>query len=118
LLIGLIPVLLGLTAGRLLNANVGEPEQIVPRLAEAYLPGALYVAFAGAILSAILSAAHAALHAPASQVSHNIIVRAIPALRERGKLWSVRAAVLLLRLVAYQISVYAQRIHDLARACS
>ena len=50
----------------------------MPRLAEMFLPGVLYVAFVGAIISAILSAVHSALHAPASQVSHNIVVRLVP----------------------------------------
>ena len=68
--------------------TVPEAEQIVPRLAELYLPGVLYVAFVGAIISAILSAVHAALHAPASQISHNIVVRLVPGLSDRGKLWS------------------------------
>ena len=59
-----------------LPALCRDAEQIVPRLAEVFLPGVLYVAFVGAIISAILSAVHAALHAPASQISHNIVVRA------------------------------------------
>ena len=60
--VGLIPVFLGLVGPRIAG-NVPEAEQIVPRLAELYLPGVLYVAFVGAIISAILSAVHAALHA-------------------------------------------------------
>jgi Na+/proline symporter len=117
LFVGLIPVFLGLVGPRLLP-SVADAEQIVPRLAEAYLPGVLYVAFVGAIISAILSAVHSALHAPASQVSHNIVVRLIPGISDRGKLWSVRATVMLLSLVAYLISVSSQRIHDLVETAS
>ena len=54
------------------------------RLAEVYLPGVLYVAFVGAIISAILSAVHSALHAPASQISHNIVVRIVPSVSGRA----------------------------------
>jgi Na+/proline symporter len=117
LTVGLIPVFLGL-AGPQLLPSVPDSEQIVPRLAEAYLPGFLYVAFVGAIISAILSAVHAALHAPASQVSHNIVVRLIPDLSDRGKLWSVRLTVMILSVVAYLISVSSQRIHDLVETAS
>ena len=70
--IGLVPVFLGLV-GPLLLPISPDAEQIVAKLAEVYLPGVLYVAFAGAIISAILSAVHSALHAPASQISHNIL---------------------------------------------
>ncbi len=72
LTIGLVPVFLGLMGPTLLP-NVPDPEQIVARLAEVYLPGLLYVAFIGAIISAILSVVHSALHAPAAQVSHNLV---------------------------------------------
>ena len=95
-----------------------DAEQIVPRLAEVYLPGVLYVAFVGAIISAILSAVHSALHAPASQISHNIVVRIVPGLTDRGKLWSVRLTVMALSVVAYLLSVTSERIHDLVETAS
>ena len=117
LLIGLIPVFLGLMAPYSV-AMVLDTEQIVPRLAEVFLPGVLRVAFVGAIISAILSAVHAALHAPASQISHNIVVRLMPRLTERGKLWSVRLTVMILSIVAYLLSVTSQRIHDLVETAS
>jgi Na+/proline symporter len=117
LAVGLIPVFLGLMAPRL-TSEVQETEQIIPRLAEIFLPGVLYVAFVGAIVSAILSAVHAALHAPASQISHNIAVRLVPGISERGKLWSVRATVMVLSIVAYLISISSQRIHDLVETAS
>jgi solute:Na+ symporter, SSS family len=110
-------VFLGLVGPRLLS-SVPDAEQIVPKLAEAYMPGILYVAFVGAIISAILSAVHAALHAPASQVSHNIVVRLIPSISNQGKLWSVRATVMVLSLVAYLIAVSSHRIHDLVETAS
>lgn len=61
---------------------------------------------------------HAALHAPASQISHNIVVRLLPALSDRGKLWSVRLTVMLLSIVAYFLSVTSQHIHDLVETAS
>jgi Na+/proline symporter len=117
LLIGLIPVFLGLMGPHLIG-KTPDSEQIVPRLAEIFLPGVLYVAFVGAIISAILSAVHAALHAPASQISHNIVVRLIPHITDRGKLWSVRITVMGLSVIAYLLAVTSQRIHDLVETAS
>jgi Na+/proline symporter len=117
LVVGLIPVFLGLMAPHSIG-KIQDSEQIVPRLAEVFLPGMLYVAFVGAIISAILSAVHAALHAPASQISHNIVVRLVPGITDRGKLWSVRLTVMALSVVAYLLSVTSQRIHDLVETAS
>ncbi len=117
LLIGLIPIFLGLMAPHI-TATVSDSEQVVPRLAEVFLPGVLYVAFVGAVISAILSAVHSALHAPASQISHNIVVRLVPGMTDRGKLWSVRFTVMALSIIAYLLSVTSQRIHDLVETAS
>ena len=117
LVIGLIPVFLGLM-GPHSAATTQDSEQIVARLAEIYLPGVLYVAFVGAIISAILSTVHSALHAPASQISHNILVRLVPGITEHGKLWSVRLTVMALCIVAFLLSVTSQRIHDLVEMAS
>lgn len=54
LAVGLIPVFLGLVGPALLP-GLEEPEQLVPTLAQQYLPTLLYVIFAGAMISAILS---------------------------------------------------------------
>jgi Na+/proline symporter len=112
-----VPVFLGLVGPGLLP-NVEESEQIVAKLAKLHLPGLLYAAFAGAITSAILSTVHSALHAPAAQISHNIVVRLIPGLTERGKLWCVRLTVMALSVVAYFLSVTSERIHDLVETAS
>jgi solute:Na+ symporter, SSS family len=115
--IGLVPVFLGLVGPALLPA-APDAEQIVAKLAELYLPGVLYVAFAGAIISAILSAVHSALHAPASQISHNIVVRIIPQLSERGKLWAVRTTVMALSIIAFLIALSSEGIHELVETAS
>ena len=51
---GLLPVFVGLAAGGLAPA-VGDAEQFLPAVARAILPPALYVVFAGGLVSAILS---------------------------------------------------------------
>ena len=117
LTIGLVPVFLGLMGPKLLP-NVPDPEQIVARLAEVYLPGLLYVAFIGAIISAILSVVHSALHAPAAQVSHNLVEKLVPGLTDRSKLWSVRLTVLGLTIVAFVISFSSEGIKELVETAS
>ena len=115
--IGLVPVFLGLIGPTLLP-NVPDPEQIVARLAEVYLPGLLYIVFIGAIISAILSVVHSALHAPAAQISHNLLETLVPDLTDRGKLWTVRATVLMLTIVAFVISFSSEGIKDLVETAS
>lgn len=115
--LGLLPIFLGLTGKRLLP-DVDEAEQIVPRLAEAYLPSWGYALFAGALISAILSVVHAALHAPAAQVSHNIIVRMNPQMSERSRLTSVRMTVFVLSIVAFVLALSVDRIKDLVELAS
>ncbi|MBX9588310.1 MAG: sodium:solute symporter family protein [Hyphomonadaceae bacterium] len=117
LTIGLVPVFLGLMGTKLLP-DIPDPEQIVAKLAESYLPGLLYVAFIGAIISAILSVVHSALHAPAAQISHNIVVKIVPGLTDRGKLWAVRLTVLALSIVAFAISFSADGIKELVETAS
>ena len=115
--LGLLPIFLGLT-GKTLLPNVEESEQIIPRLAEAFLPAWGYALFAGALISAILSVVHAALHAPAAQVSHNIVVRMVPDMSDRARLTSVRLTVLALSIVAFVLALSVERIKDLVELAS
>jgi len=117
LVIGMVPVFLGLAGARLMP-NVQDSEQIVARLAEVHLPGLLYIAFVGAIISAILSVVHAALHAPAAQISHNILVRLVPGLNDAAKLWAVRLTVLALSVVAFAIALTSEGIRELVETAS
>lgn len=114
---GLMPLFLGL-AGPAMIKDLAEPEQIVPQLALAVLPPIAYAIFVGALVSAILSVVHAALHAPASQLSHNIVARALPHLSASSRLTSVRLCVLLLSLAAFLLARSVDRIKDLVELAS
>jgi Na+/proline symporter len=117
LVIGLVPVFLGLVGAGLLP-NVTDSEQIVSKLAEVYMPGLLYVVFVGAIISAILSVSHSALHAPAAQIFHNIVARLETGLSDRGRLWGVRLTVMALSIVAFVLSYTSEGIHELVETAS
>jgi len=86
LMIGMIPVTLGLL-GLGLVPGLAEPEQVLPTLALQYLPTALYVVFAGALVSAILSTVDSALLVAGSLVSHNLMSwsRCCPGSRSGGR---------------------------------
>ena len=117
LAIGTLPVFLGLV-GPLLVKDLAEPEQIVPKLAEAFLPPVAYALFVGALVSAILSVVHAALHAPAAQLSHNIVGALMPGLSDRARLVSVRLSVLALSVVAWALALSVSTIKELVELAS
>jgi SSS family transporter len=117
LLVALIPVFFGLV-GPQLAPGLGEAEQIVPTLAQKYLPAILYIMFAGALISAILSTVDSALLAAASLVSHNVVLRARPDMSETAKVAMARIGVAVLGLVAYALAVNAEGISDLVELAS
>ena len=117
LAMGLFPLFLGLV-GPALVKDLAEPEQIVPKLAEAYLPPIAYALFVGALVSAILSVVHAALHAPAAQLSHNVVARYLPRLSPGQRLVSVRICVLGLSLLAWLLAGSVETIKELVELAS
>lgn len=117
LLIGLIPVTLGLM-GSVLVPGLSESEQILPTLAERYLPTVVAVVFSGALVSAILSIIDSALLVAASLVSHNIVVQLRPDLDERRKVMVARGFVALFGILAYLMAFRAERVYELVEQAS
>jgi len=117
LLVALIPVFFGLV-GPQLSPGLGEAEQIVPALAQKYLPAVLYVMFAGALISAILSTVDSALLAAASLISHNIVLRVKPGMSETAKVAFARVGVAVLGLIAYALAIQAEGISALVELAS
>jgi solute:Na+ symporter, SSS family len=114
---GLIPIYLGL-AGPTLLPGLKDTEELVPRLAEQLLPGALHAIFLGAIISAVLSTVHATLHAPAAQVAHNLVLRRHPNMPPAQRLWTARATVGVFGLVATLLAVTSDTIKELVETAS
>lgn len=81
LLVGLMPVSLGLVGAELIP-GLSHGEQVLPALAKQYFSTFLYIIFAGALISAILSTVDSALLAASALLSHNLIV---PRLKEEKK---------------------------------
>lgn len=119
LLVGLLPVYVGLVAPALLP-GLGEEslERVVPQLAEKLMPGALYVVFAGAVISAILSTVDSTLVAAASMMSHNIVAPLFKAPSERARLLSVRLTVVAFALGAYLLAYNSESVRDLVETAA
>jgi Na+/proline symporter len=117
LAVGLIPVYLGLVGPGLLP-GLAEPEQLIPSLAEKYLPTFVYVVFAGAVISAILSTVDSVLLSGGSIISHNVVAPLRPGLSEAGRVRAARACVVLLGLVAFAIALRSTTIHELVETAS
>jgi SSS family transporter len=117
LVIGLMPVAMGLV-GAAVMPGLTEPEQILPALAESYLPTVLYVIFAGGLVSAILSTVDSALLTASALVSHNIVVQIRPGLTETAKVRLARVGVATFGLVAYVMALRADRVYSLVEEAS
>lgn len=117
LLLGMIPVAVGL-AGSVILPGLEHPEQVLPLLAQRFLPGALYVIVAGALISAILSTVDTTLLVCSSLVSHNIIVAARPGMSEKSKVRLARGGVATFGLIAYVIALHAEGVYALVEEAS
>jgi len=115
--IGLIPVALGL-AGASLLPGLEQPEQVLPSLAEAYLPTTLFVLFAGGLVSAILSTVDSALLMASALVSHNVIIQIRPGLTEGAKVRIARWGVATFGVLAYLMALGAERVYELVEEAS
>ncbi len=117
LLVGLIPVALGLVGFQMMP-ELQEPEQILPLLAQKHLGSALYILFAGALISAILSTVDSALLAASALVSHNVVLPLARDVSEAGKVRIARYCVVLFGLVAYSLALVSEGVHELVEQAS
>jgi Na+/proline symporter len=115
--VGVIPLLVGLAAIRL-APGITEPEQVLILRAEHYLPGLLYVVFAGALVSAILSTVDSALLVSGSLVAHNVVLPVLPQASERTRLTANRVAVALFGVLAYALALTAPSVYHLVEQAS
>lgn len=109
--VGAIPVLIAL-AGASLVGELDEPDQFLPTVAIKLLHPALYVVFAGALISAILSTVDSALLAAAALTSHNVLLPMFPKTTEAGKVRLARWCVLAFGVAAYIFAIREGTIHD------
>jgi Na+/proline symporter len=117
LTVGLLPVLLGLV-GASLAPGLTDSEQILPVLADRYLPTFLSVLFSGALVSAILSTVDSALLVSAGLVSHNVVVPLLGDVTEATKVRLARGFVVFFGVLAYLMAFRAERVYELVEQAS
>jgi Na+/proline symporter len=115
--IGIVPVLVGLVAPRLVPA-VPDPEQVLPAAAHAVLPRVGYVVFAGALVSAVLSTVDSTLLVASGLVSHNLLVPLLGIRSERTKVLVARAGVAAFGVVAWLLAARARGVFELVEQAS
>lgn len=117
LCMGGIPVILGLI-GPMIMPNLEESEQLLPLLAQNYLPPLFSVIFSGALVSAILSTIDSALLAAGALFSHNLVPKFYPKVSDKKKVLIARSSVAGSGLIAFFLAINADRIYDLVETAS
>lgn len=112
LLIGLIPVIIGLI-GPQLPFEVAHKDQFLPTLAQNLFSPALFVIFMGALMSAILSTVDSTLLTISAFTTHNLMSKRYYDLSERKKLLASRLVVVVAGVIAYVLANEAGGIYDL-----
>jgi len=112
LLVGLIPLLIGLIGGRL-GLVQGAGEQFLPVLAQQLLPPVLMVVLIGALLSAVLSTVDSNILAASGLLTRNVVERLRPETDERTRLLTTRLVTVLCGLVAWGVATLGESIYSL-----
>lgn len=117
LLLGLLPVLLGLIGPSLIG-SISDAEQFLPILAAKYLNPFFYVLFIGALISAILSTIDSIFLSVSAVASQNIIYHIIKPQNDGQKLLIARLVVIVGAIISYVIAKDADGIYDLLESAS
>jgi Na+/proline symporter len=112
LVVGLVPVLLGLIARQVLPGTV-ESEQVLPLLSRQLLGEVGFVILAGALISAILSTVDSALLACGALIVQNLVGQRARAWSDGARLRLTRAAVVSLGCVAFGVACLGSSVHSL-----
>ncbi len=115
--VGLLPLFIGLTAGGLVS-GLADSEQVIPEVAKQVLPGALYVLFAGALISAILSTVDSTLLVASGLLSHNLIIPVFKVSSETMRLRLARCGVLAFGIIAWLLAISAENVFSLVEQAS
>lgn len=117
IMIGLIPLSIGLIGFNLFPGLANE-EQILPLVAQKFLPPFLYIVFVGTLVSAILSTVDSSLLACSALLSHNIVIPVRKNITEKGKLLLERSGVVIMGFLAFVLAVYAEGVYNLVKDAS
>jgi Na+/proline symporter len=115
--VGSIPVVIALLA-RSFVTTVGDPEQLLPSLAQELLPTLLFAVFAGGLVSAILSTVDSTLLVASGLLSHNLVVPIARITDEARKVRVARIGVLAFGTIAYLLALNAEGVFALVEQAS
>ncbi len=110
-ILGLIPVLLGIWAIKLLPENSGNA--VLIDLAIKFLPVPLIILFIGGLLSAIMSTVDTALLAPASLIGENLFPYFNKNATDKEKLFWCRISIIILGFISLLLALYFKSIYEL-----
>ena len=124
MIIGLIPIAIGIAARIILPENgiTGEvmgddlENQVLPRIAILVMGGnypVILTIFVAALTAAIMSSADSSLLAGASLLCNNVIAPVFPKLRVKWLLLCTRVATVLLTIVALILAIWVKSIYNL-----
>lgn len=117
LILGSIPVLLGLVGPTLLPGVI-DKEHFLIGLSEKYLPPFAQMLLIGALLSAILSAINSIILATGGLFSHNLLSVLVPKTYHKNPLRMTRISVFILAFVIYAIAHFSDGIYELVELAS
>jgi Na+/proline symporter len=117
IVVGLLPLFVGLTAGALVPP-LADRETFLPAVAQRVLHPALYVIFAGGIISAILSTVDTILLVSGGLATHNLVAPALRITSDRWKLRLNRAGVVFFGFVACFLAVSGAGVGELVEQAS
>jgi Na+/proline symporter len=117
LLVGLIPVTLGLM-GTGLVSGLEDAESILPELASRYLGTLGQIVLLGALISAILSTVDSNLLASAALMQNSVVTRLWPAFGNREQLAATRGWVVGTGVLAWFLATSRSSVYELVREAS
>lgn len=117
IIVGLVPVLLGLIGAQLVP-DLADPEQLLPAIARQHLPVVFQAVFLGGLVSAILSTVDSTLLVSSGLLSHNLLVPALRIDNERVKVRVARGGVLVFGIMAYVLAIHATGVFALVEQAS
>ena len=112
LLLGMIPVMLGIIGG-VTMPGLDDPEAVIPELAMRHLHPVLVAIFVGALLAAIMSSTDSMLLSVSSIVATNLYPLLRPDAGDRERLLVARATVPACGTLAVVVALYVQVVYDL-----
>jgi len=116
-LVGFIPVMIGFIAPHL-GLELGVGDAFTSSLAQALMPGWMYVIFVGALLSAILSSVDSALLSVSAVLTESGYRRFRPQMDQRESLWVARGATVAAGLFAFSIAASGSGVRELVEAAN